>query len=399
VHLRKKTAIQKKFLPIFTSSMNFLLLLSAVSAHFEMLRPIPRIVGEMDEQVIAPCAGAFVPANRAPFLITNNSIELTFYWNGDNDIYFGFGENPDTFPYKVGILFGAKAGKTYTVPLDFSDVPGLANGKLGTIQAVCHQPKFDIYQCADVVLEGVPLATTTATTTTSTTTTTTTTSTSEIPKTTSATTTTTSSVEPTTTTTISAVVPTTNIQTSSITTAPIITTTERTSQSAPSSSPNGVTTTSTTTLSMTTAPSTATIQSNTSSVVSSALTTIHVTTAPPASAYSSNPTIYTTDQSVYVVATELPTVTANYAPDSDCSSATLPAHQTPAYSEVDHNTVPVAELPVLEEIAHETPGHSIPSNPLSPKQPEADSEYDQVTSSCVVQSVSSFLFMITFNLL
>jgi hypothetical protein len=136
--------------------MKFLPLLTAVCAHFEMLRPIPRIVGEMDDQRIAPCAGAVLPANRAPFLISNNSLELTFYWNGNNDVYFGFGENPSRFPYKVGNLRAARAGKTYTVPLDFSNVPGLVNGAYGTIQVVCHQPKFDVYQCADVIVAGVP---------------------------------------------------------------------------------------------------------------------------------------------------------------------------------------------------------------------------------------------------
>jgi hypothetical protein len=155
--MRKKAAI------LFFQSMKFQLLFTAIFAHFEMLRPIPRVVGEMEEQVIFPCAGAIAPANRAPFLIQENSIELAFYWDGDVDVYFGFGENPDTFPFKVGSLFGAIAGQTYTVLLDFSDIPGLSNGKFGTIQAICHQPKVDNYQCADVILTGVPIQVTSTT--------------------------------------------------------------------------------------------------------------------------------------------------------------------------------------------------------------------------------------------
>jgi hypothetical protein len=115
----------------------------------------------MMEQKIGPCAGGLTPANRAPFNINGNSVELTFYWDGDNDVYFGFGENPDEFPFKVGSLFGAKAGETYIVPLDFTDIVGLENQVRGTIQSVCHQPKFDIYQCADIIVDGVETVITT----------------------------------------------------------------------------------------------------------------------------------------------------------------------------------------------------------------------------------------------
>ncbi|KAI8903030.1 heme peroxidase [Gorgonomyces haynaldii] len=54
-------------------------------------------------------------------------------------------------------------GETYTVPIDLSGVPDLKDGVRATIQAVCHQPKFDIYQCADVVIDAPGPSTTTQT--------------------------------------------------------------------------------------------------------------------------------------------------------------------------------------------------------------------------------------------
>ncbi len=52
-------------------------------------------------------------------------------------------------------------GETYTVPIDVSSVVGWEEGMPATIQAVCHQPKFDIYQCVDVVQDSNSSPTTT----------------------------------------------------------------------------------------------------------------------------------------------------------------------------------------------------------------------------------------------
>ncbi|KAJ3014750.1 UNVERIFIED_CONTAM: hypothetical protein HDU68_000148 [Siphonaria sp. JEL0065] len=162
------------------SATILLLAATMVSAHFEMLSPIPRNVGDMmgpNSQSIFPCAGP----NKAPVSRVNwtslkdSSIVLTFYWDGSNDIYLGFGENPQAFPYKIGALANAQSGQTYTVPLDLSSVPAnlLTQDAKFTVQVVCHQPKEDIYQCADFtndvavgpVTSQVPLPTTTTTTT------------------------------------------------------------------------------------------------------------------------------------------------------------------------------------------------------------------------------------------
>ncbi|KAJ3011638.1 UNVERIFIED_CONTAM: hypothetical protein HDU68_001597, partial [Siphonaria sp. JEL0065] len=149
--------------------------------YFEMLFPIPRNVGDMmgpNSQSIFPCAGP----NKAPVSRVNwtslkdSSIVLTFYWDGSNDIYLGFGENPQAFPYKIGALANAQSGQTYTVPLDLSSVPAnlLTQDAKFTVQVVCHQLKEDIYQCADFTNDvavapatsQVPLPSTTTTTTT-----------------------------------------------------------------------------------------------------------------------------------------------------------------------------------------------------------------------------------------
>ncbi|KAI9346136.1 hypothetical protein BDR26DRAFT_893125 [Obelidium mucronatum] len=129
---------------------------SSAFAHLEMLVPLPRNVGEMsgpNDQRNFPCAGPnLAPVNRVAFSsLKDSSIVLTFYWDGSNDVYLGFGDNPQTFPYKVGALANAKSGETYTVKLDLSSVPSnlLTQDAKFTVQVVCHQPTFDIYQCAD----------------------------------------------------------------------------------------------------------------------------------------------------------------------------------------------------------------------------------------------------------
>ena len=140
------------FLLTFIVSTIYLLLL-LVAAHFDMVRPIPRVVGTMADQKIGPCAGKNSPANRIAFSALNNSIDLTFYWDGSNDVYIGLGDNPTTFPIHIGELKNAKMGNDYTVRLDVSKIPAVTKPTNATIQVVCHQPKFDIYQCSDVVLE------------------------------------------------------------------------------------------------------------------------------------------------------------------------------------------------------------------------------------------------------
>ncbi|KAJ3382941.1 L-ascorbate peroxidase 3 [Entophlyctis sp. JEL0112] len=121
-----------------------------------MLEPQPRNVGTMMTQQQFPCALPILsPQTRVDYSTLNSSIVLTFYWNGDNEVFLGSGDNPQTYPYKIGSLPNATAGDTYTVELDLSKVPSsvLVPGANLTIQAVCHQPTFDIYQCADVIYD------------------------------------------------------------------------------------------------------------------------------------------------------------------------------------------------------------------------------------------------------
>ncbi|KAJ3228641.1 hypothetical protein HDU81_006011 [Chytriomyces hyalinus] len=128
---------------------------STVTAHFELVAPPSRLIGTMMTQKVGPCGTANTPSTvRTDFATLDNSIGLVFYWDGDNDVFIGFGENPTEFPYKVG---GIKSvgGETYKVPLDFSSVPKdvLAKGGPATIQVVCHQPKeVNLYQCGDVTI-------------------------------------------------------------------------------------------------------------------------------------------------------------------------------------------------------------------------------------------------------
>ncbi|ORY50497.1 hypothetical protein BCR33DRAFT_713286 [Rhizoclosmatium globosum] len=97
-------------------------------------------------EMMAPFQETLAPTTRVPFSSLKNEIVLSFYWDGSND----------TFPYKIGSLPNATIGETYTVKLDLASVPKdmLTTSAKFTIQVVCHQPKFDIYQCADVVYDS-----------------------------------------------------------------------------------------------------------------------------------------------------------------------------------------------------------------------------------------------------
>ncbi|KAJ3279359.1 hypothetical protein HDU79_000681 [Rhizoclosmatium sp. JEL0117] len=157
----------------------FLVAASMALAHFEMLSPEPRIVGSMSEQKNFPCSGPknppTLPGTRINYSTLNSTLLLIFYWDGSNDIYIGEGENPQVFPHKIGALPNAKMGEDpYEVKLDLSNVPAgfLKTGGKYTIQAVCHQAKFDIYQCADIIYDIMDTSTTSTTSTSSTVTTT-----------------------------------------------------------------------------------------------------------------------------------------------------------------------------------------------------------------------------------
>ncbi|KAJ3404210.1 hypothetical protein CcCBS67573_g05934 [Chytriomyces confervae] len=129
---------------------------SCVQAHFEMIAPPGRLLPS-GVYSTGPCGGgADTPSpTRYDFALLNNSIGLIFYWEGDNEVFIGFGENPTTFPYRLG---GAKSvgGDAIKVPLDMSSVPSdlLAKGGPATIQVVCHQPRDqNLYQCGDVMIK------------------------------------------------------------------------------------------------------------------------------------------------------------------------------------------------------------------------------------------------------
>ncbi|KAJ3110498.1 hypothetical protein HDU96_006523 [Phlyctochytrium bullatum] len=83
------------------------------------------------------------------------------YWDGNVEVFLGFGNNPTEFPYKLGEQPVAKAGEAYTIPLDFSQVPSnlLTPGVNMTLQTICHfsiSPKIDLFQCADLIAGSPP---------------------------------------------------------------------------------------------------------------------------------------------------------------------------------------------------------------------------------------------------
>ncbi|KAI8845459.1 heme peroxidase [Chytridium lagenaria] len=153
----------------------FSTLVSTVSAHYELTRPIPRGVS-IDQQRIGPCGGfEQVQARRIYSDTLQGSVEVQLYWDGNVEVFLGFGSNPTSFPYKLGEQPNAQMNTKYTIQLDFSGVPAsdLQPGRNATLQTVCHfSPTIDLYQCADMIIgtrpanlpEEPPLPTTTRST-------------------------------------------------------------------------------------------------------------------------------------------------------------------------------------------------------------------------------------------
>nr|KAJ3418120.1 L-ascorbate peroxidase 3 [Polyrhizophydium stewartii] len=127
---------------------------ASVQAHYELIRPVPRGVdGTVQRQ--SPCGGfPNVQAVRAKFSEQKNSIDVQLYWDGNVEVFMAVGDNPVTFPTKIGEQPNAKAGTLYTIPIDVSKVPGLTKGSLITLQTICHfSATVDLYQCADMVYD------------------------------------------------------------------------------------------------------------------------------------------------------------------------------------------------------------------------------------------------------
>ncbi|KAJ3099351.1 hypothetical protein HDU96_010730 [Phlyctochytrium bullatum] len=131
---------------------------SSVSAHYELTRPLPRGVDQA-QQKNGPCGGFPNPqASRVELSSLGGSVDVQLYWDGGIEVFLGIGENPTTFPYKLGERIPVKGGEKYTIPIDYSKVPGLTVGAKVTIQTICHfSPTVDLYQCADVTVDRAAL--------------------------------------------------------------------------------------------------------------------------------------------------------------------------------------------------------------------------------------------------
>ncbi|KAI8845460.1 hypothetical protein BC829DRAFT_434908 [Chytridium lagenaria] len=134
-----------------------LLMALGANAHFELTRPAPRGVSQALQRN-GPCGGFnAVQTSRVAISSLGGSIDVQLYWDGAIEVFLGFGDNPSTFPYKLGERPGVKGGNKYTIPVEFSSVPSsiLQNGAKATIQVICHfSPTIDLYQCADATIDN-----------------------------------------------------------------------------------------------------------------------------------------------------------------------------------------------------------------------------------------------------
>ncbi|KAJ3208110.1 L-ascorbate peroxidase 1, cytosolic [Dinochytrium kinnereticum] len=130
-----------------------------VNAHYELTRPTPRGV-DLVLQRNGPCGG--YDTVQSPRLYSESlggSIEVQLYWDGNVEVFIGFGDNPTTFPHKIGEQPNAKQGELYTIPIDLSKIPSslMTANATATLQTVCHfSPTIDLFQCADLLIGRDP---------------------------------------------------------------------------------------------------------------------------------------------------------------------------------------------------------------------------------------------------
>ncbi|KAI8812428.1 hypothetical protein BJ742DRAFT_794174 [Cladochytrium replicatum] len=131
-------------------------ILAPASAHYELTRPVPRGV-DANRQKNPPCGGFnTTQTNRISLSSLKGTIDVQLYWEGNVEIFLGFGENLTVFPYKLGEKLNATMGTKYEIPLNYSAIPVdlVQLNSSATLQTVCHfSPTIDLYQCADLRID------------------------------------------------------------------------------------------------------------------------------------------------------------------------------------------------------------------------------------------------------
>ncbi|KAL2916410.1 hypothetical protein HK105_204166 [Polyrhizophydium stewartii] len=130
------------------------LVLTAVAgpaaAHFSLTVPPTRLFDELEE-INAPCGGGNTPSATRTVFTKDSKVTIKFAdKQGTASVFLGIGENPTTFPIKVGELTMSKFGD-YDIPLDFSSVPAANAKSPATIQVIVNSDGA-LYQCGDVTL-------------------------------------------------------------------------------------------------------------------------------------------------------------------------------------------------------------------------------------------------------
>ncbi|KAI8799771.1 hypothetical protein BJ742DRAFT_875077 [Cladochytrium replicatum] len=140
---------QLSIFPLFALA----LFVGSANAFYELTRPVPRGL-DGNQQKYGPCGGFnSTQANRVSLSSLNGTIDVQLYWDGNVEIFLGFGENLTVFPYKLGQKLNATRGTKYEIPLNYSALPFdliKLNANV-TLQTVCHfSPTVDLFQCADL---------------------------------------------------------------------------------------------------------------------------------------------------------------------------------------------------------------------------------------------------------
>ncbi|KAI8893345.1 hypothetical protein BC833DRAFT_569297 [Globomyces pollinis-pini] len=120
-----------------------------------MVFPIPRPVNLDNDRTVAPCGlGGEVPSpSRISHSELNNTVTLKFYFTRNHcNVYLGKGENPTSFPIRVGAVFDNQNPGEFKVPLLLKNAD-LKKGDLVTLQTVCYMDLGDVFQCSDIIVD------------------------------------------------------------------------------------------------------------------------------------------------------------------------------------------------------------------------------------------------------
>ncbi|KAF7722094.1 hypothetical protein EC973_003709 [Apophysomyces ossiformis] len=145
----------RHFLVSFAATL--LLLVSVVSAHFQLTYPASRGFNE-DQEPTAPCGGFNTPQARTQFPLKNAFVEIMAHHpQYTYQVNVLINNQPSAADFTTANLKEIASGQrnypmAACLSVNFANVTGATNGANATIQVLFNGGDGQLYQCTDVVL-------------------------------------------------------------------------------------------------------------------------------------------------------------------------------------------------------------------------------------------------------